>query len=144
MVELDLLEQVHVLGQAVREWRAAQQPDDRVSAPMQRVLEHLFAGGPMTVPTVARLERVSRQHVQLQVDRLVELDLVELRPNPAHRRSVLAGLSDAGRAWVQDMRARQRNALARLQVGVSDAAMQDATRVLSAWRHALLAVHLDR
>ena len=54
--------------------------------------------GPQTVPTMARARNVSRQHVQKSVDGLAAGGLVSLRDNPAHRRSPIVELSDAGKA----------------------------------------------
>jgi len=143
-MDAEFLEEARLFAQATGEWRANQQIDARVSAPMRNVLEDLASAGPSPVPALARLERVSRQHVQLQVDRLVELGFVERRTNPAHRRSSLIALSPAGRAWVEDARATEARALSKLQPGISDSAVRDAVRVLAAWRDALTAVHSDQ
>ena len=86
---------------------------------------------------MARARGVSRQHIQQQVDALLERGLVERQDNPAHKRSSMLALTDKGRALIQNMRADELNALSRLQVGVSDNAMQEAAQVLSAWRAAL-------
>ena len=139
----EFLERARILGQAVQQWRAEQQSDPRISGPMRNVLERLYAFGSLPVPGIARLDGVSRQHIQHQVDRLLDLGYVARRSNPAHRRSDLIALTVAGRAWVQDVRANEERVLARLQVGVSDAAVRDAARVLGAWRDALTTVHSE-
>jgi DNA-binding MarR family transcriptional regulator len=136
-----LLEETRLLARALESWRATRQDDDSIRGAMRGVLDRLSSSGPSTVPTIARAEGVSRQTIQVQVDTLSELGMVERRANPAHRRSTLIALTDAGRAWVEDTRAREEHALARLQVGVSDTAVTDATRVLAAWRDALTIVH---
>jgi len=142
-MSIELLEQARLLGQAVKEWRASGQADARVNGPMRSVLEHLFMDGASPVPAIARIERVSRQHVQVQVDRLLELGFVERNANPAHRRSDLIELTVAGRAFLEDARTNEERALARMQTGVSDAAVRDAARVLRAWRVALTAVNSE-
>jgi DNA-binding MarR family transcriptional regulator len=103
---------------------------------MRGVLEVLLLRGPATVPNMARARGVSRQHIQQQVDALLERDLLERRNNPAHRRSSMFALSDNGRALIQNMRAEELKALSRMQVGVSDYSALEAAQVLSAWRTA--------
>jgi DNA-binding MarR family transcriptional regulator len=138
-----LLEETRLLARALRAWRSATEADGPIRGAMRGVLEHLQTSGPSAVPAIARAERVSRQTIQVQVDALLELGMVRRNPNPAHSRSSLIALTDSGHAWVEDTRARERNALACLQVGVSDTAVRDATRVLVAWRHALTIVHSE-
>jgi DNA-binding MarR family transcriptional regulator len=104
---------------------------------MRGVLELLLLDGSATVPDMARTRGVSRQHIQQQVDALLVRGFVERETNPAHKRSSIISLSDKGRAQIQNMRADELNALRRIQAGVSDNAMQEATQVLSAWRAAL-------
>jgi DNA-binding MarR family transcriptional regulator len=104
---------------------------------MQGVLELILLDGPATVPGVARARGVSRQHIQQQIDALLERGFVERQANPAHKRSWMIALTDKGRAVIQNMRAEELNALSRMQVGVSDNAVLDAAQVLSAWRGAL-------
>jgi DNA-binding MarR family transcriptional regulator len=71
------------------------------------------------------------------VDALLERDLVERQSNPHHKRSSLIALTDKGRALVENMRAEERNAIERIQAGVSDHAIEEAAGVLAAWRTAL-------
>jgi DNA-binding MarR family transcriptional regulator len=104
---------------------------------MRAVLELLLRTGPRTVPEMARVRGVSRQHIQQQVDALLERGLLSRQDNPAHRRSPRIVLTDRGRALIQDMRARELDELAQMQVGVSDHAVQEAAQVLGAWRAAL-------
>jgi DNA-binding MarR family transcriptional regulator len=86
---------------------------------------------------MARARGVSRQQVQQQVDRLLELGFVERLPNPAHKRAPLIELTDKGRALIESIRSSERDALSRLQPGVSDEAIADAVRVLQAVQAAL-------
>ncbi|NNE18685.1 MAG: MarR family transcriptional regulator, partial [Myxococcales bacterium] len=94
-------------------------------------------GGAATVPQIARERGASRQHVQQLVDALLERDLVERRRNPNHKRSSLIALTDRGRALVENVRAEERDAIDRIQAGVSDHAIEEAAFVLAAWRAAL-------
>jgi len=122
------------LFHALKQWVETFHDGSGLSAARRGVLELLLRSGSMTVPDMARARGVSRQHVQQQVDALLEGDLVERTANPAHRRSPMIALSDRGRALIQNMRAEEQNAVSRLQVGVSDEAIEEAVQVLAAWR----------
>lgn len=132
-----LFEETRLLFHALKEWVETLHEGPGLSTAMRGVLELLLRGGPMTVPDMARARGVSRQHIQQQVDALLESELVARSANPAHRRSPRITLSDRGRALIQNMRAREQNAISRLQVGVSDHAVEEATQVLAAWRAGL-------
>lgn len=67
-----------------------------VTTPMRGVMQSLFDGGAQTVPHLAAIRPVSRQHIQTVVDALAERGLVEAKPNPAHKRSSLIDLTEAG------------------------------------------------
>jgi DNA-binding MarR family transcriptional regulator len=67
------------------------------------VLRGLVRYGAQTVPAMARARGVSRQHVQEVVDAMREDGLVELLPNPRHRRSHLIAATPRGEALVGRM-----------------------------------------
>lgn len=138
MTASQLFNEAQLLTRALKRWSEEVHRDPRLTKPMRRVLELILIDGPATVPQLARAEGVSRQQVQQQVDALLEKDFVARRANPSHRRSALVELSDKGRALIQNMRAEEQQLLSRLQVGVSDQAVSDATQVLAAWRTALV------
>ena len=133
----ELFNETRLLFHALKHWAETLHADLNITAAMRGVLELLLLGGSATVPDMARARGVSRQHVQQQVDGLLERDLLERQGNPAHKRSALIALTDRGRAMIQNMRAVELNALSRMQVGVSDNAMVEAAQVLSAWRAVL-------
>ena len=56
---------------------------------------------------MARARPVSRQHIQVIVDRLLAQGLVELRDNPAHRKSSLVALTTKGRQMMKTITARE-------------------------------------
>ena len=66
-----------------------------VTASQRAVLETLSNDGPQTVPQIARRKAVTRQHIQILVNGLVERGHVALADNPAHQRSSLAALTAA-------------------------------------------------
>lgn len=78
-----------------------------VTAAMRAVMETLSDAGPMTVPQIAKLKGVTRQHIQLLADALVEAGFASVKENPAHRRSSLIALTDKGRRTFAKMRARE-------------------------------------
>jgi len=62
------------------------------------LLRSLNAGGPQSVPQLARSRPVSRQRVQKLADELARDGLVEFIDNPAHRRSKFLRLTAKGEA----------------------------------------------
>jgi len=137
MAAPELFNETRLLFHALKHWAETLHEGLEMTMGMRAVLELLLLGGPATVPDMARSRGVSRQHVQQQVDALFERGYVERGANPAHKRSSIISLSDKGRAQIQNMRADELHALRRIQVGVSDHAMQEAAGALAAWRDAL-------
>src|SRR5438874_13287905 len=72
------------------------------SSARRGLLRSLSDEGPQSVPQMARTRTVSRQYVQTLVNSLMEDGLVEMAPNPAHRRSGLVQLTADGRQAVKD------------------------------------------
>jgi DNA-binding MarR family transcriptional regulator len=132
-----LLAEASLLSEALTRWREALHEGREITVPSRAVLERVLLGGSATVPEMARARGVSRQHIQQQVDALLDRGLLERQKNPAHRRSSVIALTDKGRALIQSVRADELDALGRMQVGVSDHAISEAVLVLSAWRAAL-------
>lgn len=133
----ELFTETQLLFHAVKQWAETLHEGLELTVAMRGVLELILCDGPATVPAMARARAVSRQHIQQQVDALLDRGLVERLDNPAHKRSSNIALTDKGRALIQTLRAEELNALARIQAGVSDHAMQEAALVLSACRTAL-------
>ena len=132
-----LFQEAEALFQVAKRWSETLHSELGVSPAMRGLLDILLIGGPAPVPSMARERGVSRQHVQQQVDALLEGGLVLRQGNPAHKRSSIIALTDKGRAMIQNMRAVELHALSRMQVGVSDHAVGEAAQVLSSWRAAL-------
>ncbi len=135
-MEALVLEILGVFG-VLRRWGDAVHEGAPVKGARRGVLELLLRDGSETVSGLARVRGVSRQQVQHQVDRLLELGFVERLPNPAHRRAPLIGLTNRGRALIKTVRSAELDALSQLPVGVSDEAVADAAKVLAALRTAL-------
>lgn len=78
--------------------------DSGITAADRAVMEFLYPDSALTVPDIARRYQVSRQHVQMTVNRLLEDGLVSSRDNPQHKRSPLLHLSDLGRDTFEEIR----------------------------------------
>lgn len=79
--------------------------DVGVTAAMRSVMESVATSGPRTVPDIAAEKHVSRQHIQKNVDELIQIGLVRAQPNPAHKRSVLIALTPEGDRLFASMKA---------------------------------------
>jgi DNA-binding MarR family transcriptional regulator len=106
----------------------------KVSAPMRAVLEFLQTQGPTPVPRIARSRGVSRQHIQTIVNELLDEGLVELRDNPAHRRSCLVALTAIGDATIAGIRDTERTVLGDAFSDLDTAHVRAATQTLRAVR----------
>lgn len=112
--------------------------DEPLTLGMRAVLEFLRRRGEATVPDIARRRHVTRQHIQTLVNSLVEPGLVELRENPAHRRSPLVALTPAGERAIRRMQRKERRVFGRMAADVPDVEIEAATRTLRAVRNALV------
>lgn len=111
--------------------------DEEVTVAMRAVLEYLANRGPTSVPAIARSRRVSRQHIQVLVNELVEADLVRLEDNPAHKRSKLVALRPRGKRLFERMRKRERVVLERAMSRLGTERVKQGTRILRDVRAAL-------
>jgi DNA-binding MarR family transcriptional regulator len=89
------------------------------------------------VPQLARTRGVSRQHVQLVIDSLRRDRLVEVRSNPAHRRSPLIRATVSGHRMVRKMDAFDAAVLGSVGYAVSARNLELAARTLQRVREAL-------
>ncbi|MDI9829817.1 MarR family transcriptional regulator [Streptomyces sp. KAU_LT] len=101
-----------------------------LSVTVRAVLDLLQRRGPLTVPSMGRTLAVSRQFVQRTVNEAAERGLVESVPNPAHRRSSLIRLTDAGRRAITAVLAREHGALRGTGGDLTDADVTACVRVL--------------
>jgi len=90
------------------------QSDLGVNASMAAVMEHLSESTGKTVPVIARSRGVSRQHIQLIVNKLSAAKLVLVRNNPADKRTSLVSLSARGQSLCAEIQRRQALELARI------------------------------
>lgn len=116
----------HKLGHGV----AALHADRDVSVGMRAVLESVIDGGPQTVPHMARVRPVTRQHIQGLVNGLLDGGYVEYIDNPAHKRSKLVSPTKLGTQIFQKMRDREHAAFRRIPLDVTPEELKAAERAL--------------
>lgn len=85
-----------------------------ISAAERAVMEFLYRDRKLSVPDIARRYQVSRQHVQVTVNSLIDRDLAVATDNPGHKRSPLITLTDEGRNLFAAVLARDREAVDKL------------------------------
>lgn len=92
-----------------------------VSAADRAIMEFLYPDKALSVPQIAELYSVSRQHVQTTVNSLLERGVLSLKENPKHKRSSLITLNDKGRSLFLDIAQKDKEAIKQLFNGISDA-----------------------
>lgn len=125
--------EVRHLFQVLKSLADAVHRDSGLNASLRAVMEALIAG-PRTVPDIARSKSVTRQHIQLQVDELIETELAELRPNPAHQRSPLVALTRRGEALFASGRRREAPLIEQLAIGLDARKAATTVQTLTAFR----------
>ena len=78
--------------------------DDDLSAANRAVMEFLYPEEKLSVPAIAGRYRVSRQHVQVTANQLLDKGLLRAVANPDHKRSPLLCLSALGRETFAEIR----------------------------------------
>ena len=90
-----------------------------LAAADRAVLEFLDRDDALSVPELAARYQVSRQHIQVTVNTLLEDGFLESRPNPRHKRSPLFALSPVGRELFRKIRAAESDVLDTLFAGIA-------------------------
>jgi len=108
-----------------------------VAATGRGILESLDRHGPTTVPQLARMRPVSRQHIQTHVNALAAEGLVELTANPAHKRSRLVSLTNTGAARIRAMKSLEARLLEQIEMGLGEQELTTTTNVLRTVRNRL-------
>jgi DNA-binding MarR family transcriptional regulator len=75
-----------------------------ISAADRAVLEFLYPDEALSVPEIAARYQVSRQHVQVTVNSLIDGRLLTANDNPRHKRSPLIALTAKGRKLFTSIR----------------------------------------
>jgi DNA-binding MarR family transcriptional regulator len=137
----ELLDQVRLLWHVMVQAAERLHEREPVTLGMRAVLEFLARKGPTAVPHIARSRHVTRQHIQALVNDLLELRLVSLDDNPAHRRSALVRLTPEGQRAIDRMKRRERQFFGRLELKARPDDLRRAAGNLNAVREALEADH---
>jgi DNA-binding MarR family transcriptional regulator len=82
-----------------------------LTAADRAVLEFLYPDVELSVPDIATRYQVSRQHIQVTVNGLLEDGFLESRPNPRHKRSPLFALTHVGRELFTKIRTAESDVL---------------------------------
>ena len=96
-----------------------------------------YLPSPRTVSALARTMGQSRQSVQRIVNDLEAAGLVELLPNPAHKRAPLIALTATGKSLYQQAEARRIPWTRALATDLGDHDLKAAQSALAALRHVL-------
>jgi DNA-binding MarR family transcriptional regulator len=84
----------------------------------------------LTVPDIARRYQVSRQHIQVTVNGLLDRGLLETQANPRHKRSPLLGLSTRGATAFSSIRRREQRRVDALFADIEIADIATTKRTL--------------
>lgn len=102
-----------------------------ISAADRAVMEFLYPEKSLSVPAIAARYQVSRQHVQVTVNSLLDKGLVVARDNPRHKRSPLITLEPKGRELFARVLEQDRRELDRLLASVPAADLRTTRRTLN-------------
>jgi DNA-binding MarR family transcriptional regulator len=94
-------------------------------------MEFLYPEKSLSVPAIAARYQVSRQHVQVTVNSLLDKGLVVARDNPRHKRSPLITLEPKGRELFARVLEQDRRELDRLLASVPAADLRTTRRTLN-------------
>ena len=133
----ELFQQTAALFHRLRVSAERVHQDGPDTAGRRGILRSLDAGGPQTVPQLARARPVSRQRVQVLVNGLLADGWVEMIPNPAHRRSGLVSLTRRGQSRLAAMLEREEALIGTLPITASGAEIAAAAETLRSVRAAL-------
>ena len=105
--------------------------DSDLSVAERAVMLELRKSGALAVPELARRRDVTRQSTQVTVNPLLKRGLLEKRPNPAHRRSSLIGLTETGTALIRKAMRKEGDLLAELARDLDAHEVREARDVLA-------------
>ena len=132
-----LIEEIRLASDRMRTIADNTHEDLGITASLRVVLETLQRSGPQTVPDMARMRKVSRQHIQKIVDAMIEQGLVEHQLNPAHKRSPIIRLRPQGKQVFTQISHREKAILETLDASLGEADIAAAAETLRAFTRAL-------
>lgn len=138
MTKTDLLYELtrlaRPLHQQVEAAIAAMLSGTSITVRMRAVLDTLAESEGATVPQVARTLGIKRQYVQVMMNEVEDAGLVVRQANPAHRRSALFVLSEAGEQVINGIRRAEMHVIESLGRALSHDEVEKAHHVIE---HAL-------
>lgn len=105
--------------------------DLEINPSMRAVLQALVIKAPQTVPEIAKAKGVSRQHVQKNMNALLEKGLVQGQDNPDHKRSGLYLPTSTGNELFAEIQAREEAPMAGLAEALAMHDVAAAVRLLA-------------
>jgi DNA-binding MarR family transcriptional regulator len=103
-----------------------------LAAADRAVLEFLYPDEALSVPEIATRYQVSRQHIQVTVNALLEDGFLMSRPNPRHKRSPLFALTAVGRELFRKIRLAESELLDKLFADIPTEDIECTRRTLEA------------
>lgn len=103
-----------------------------LSAAHRAVMEFLYPDESLSVPEIASRYQVSRQHVQVTVNALLQDGFVESHPNPRHKRSPLIALTRVGQDMFARIRGIESDYIEAMFADIPDADIEATRRSLEA------------
>lgn len=103
-----------------------------ISVADRAVMEFLYPGKMLSVPEIAEQYKVSRQHIQVTVNALLEVGLAATKENPRHKRSPLIMLNARGRKLFAEVLKKDEEAINALFSHISMNNVQITRRTLQA------------
>jgi DNA-binding MarR family transcriptional regulator len=97
-----LVSQITLTARLLSDTSAASRSDSALTPASLAVLQAIAREGQQGVPEIARSQAVSRQNVQMIINRMLARGYVEELSNPAHKRSLLFTLTEAGHSILAD------------------------------------------
>ena len=101
-----------------------------LTAAERAVLEFLHPDQALSVPAIARRYDVSRQHIQVTVNGLIDKGLVRRGENPRHKRSALIRLTGEGQNLFVRIRDNEAQIITALFAGITDPDLEATHRTL--------------
>ena len=95
-----------------------------ISATDRAVMEFLYPDERLSVPEIADRYSVSRQHVQVTVNQLLESELLQSGVNPRHKRSPLISLTEMGQGLFSQIQKKDAEILQQVFAEVPDEDVQ--------------------
>ena len=89
------------------------------------------------MPDIARSRSVTRQHIQILVNDLLQQELVVFEDNPLHKRSSFVTLTKEGERVIRRMRKRENQLYQATKFGVKRNELETAVKTLGRVRDAL-------